>query len=212
MCLSNVYVDRGEEQELVAEEVALIRWEDGEMVMEDLFGEQHRISAAIQEIDLVRHKVLLKEDASGKLPEPLRKAKEFHSHLGPNVALGLRMGRIIVGRLGNTPFSFKITSLTGKTPPLSCIIDGLQLSTPCTVGNGGIEIAERGEARVVASNKTGRTVEVRLRPEIWERVKAEYDPSHEEALPLEFWEMSEEVLFEVIERWQNTPENLRADG
>lgn len=207
MCLSNVYVDRGEGQELLAEDVALIRWKDGEIVMEDLFGEQHRVAAAIQEVDLVRHKVLLKEDAiaslpkSGELPEPLRRAKAFHAHLGPYVTLGLRMGRILVGRLGDTPFSFEITAFTGKIPPLSCIIDGLQLSTPCTVGNGGIEIAEGGEARMVASDdKAGRTVEVRLRPEISERIEAEYDPSHEEVLSLQLWEMSEEVLFEVIER------------
>ena len=200
MCLSNVYVDRGEEQELLAEDVALIRWEDGEIVMEDLFGEQHRATAVIQEIDLVRHKVLLQEDTSGELPEPLKRAKAFHGHIGPNVALGLRMRRIIVGRLGATPFSFKITAFTGRTPPISCIIDGLQLSTPCTVGNGGIKIAEGDEARVVASDEAGRTVEVRLRPEVSERIKAEYDPSHEEVLPLELWETSEEALFEVMER------------
>ncbi|MFH1006101.1 MAG: CooT family nickel-binding protein [Candidatus Latescibacterota bacterium] len=199
MCLSNVYVDRGEEQELVAEDVALIRWEDGEMVMEDLFGEQHRIAAAIQEIDLVRHRVLLKENVSGELPEPLKRARAFHGHLGPMVAIGLRMGRIIVGRLGDTPFSFHIRCFTGKTPPLSCVMDGLQLSTPCTVGNGGIEIVEDGEVRATASDKAGRTVEVRLRSEISELIKAQYDPNHEEALPLALWEMSEEALFEVRE-------------
>ena len=206
MCLSSVYVDRGEEQELLAEDVALIRWDDGEMVMEDLFGGQHRVAAAIHEIDLVRHKVLLKADAaaalpiSEELPEPLRSARAFHSHLGPNVTLGLRMGRIIVDRLGDKPFSFNVVSFTGKTPPISCIIDGLQLSTPCTVGNGGIEILEGGQARVAASDKAGRTVEIRLRPEIAGRIKAEYDPGHEEVLPLELWEMSEEALFEVTEQ------------
>ena len=132
-----------------------------------------------------------------ELPEVLKAAKAFHGHLGPNVTIGLRMGRIIVGRLGDTPFSFHIRCFTGKTPPLSCVMDGLQLSTPCTVGNGGIEIVESGEVRATASDKAGRTVEVRLRPEISERIEAEYDPNHEEALPVVLWEMSEETLFEV---------------
>ena len=135
----------------------------------------------------------------GELPEPLKAAKAFHGHLGPMVAIGLRMGRIIVGRLGDTPFSYQIRCFTGKTPPISCVLDGLQLSTPCTVGNGGIEIVEDGEVRAMASDKAGRTVEVRLRSEISERIKAEYDPNHEEALPLALWEMSEEALFVVVE-------------
>lgn len=133
------------------------------------------------------------------LSEALGAAKTFHGHLGPMVAIGLRMGRIIVGRLGDTPFSYQIRCFTGKTPPISCVLDGLQLSTPCTVGNGGIEIVEDGEVRAMASDKAGRTVEVRLRSEISERIKAEYDPNHEEALPLALWEMSEEALFEVVE-------------
>jgi len=137
--------------------------------------------------------------ASEKLPEALKAAKAFHGHLGPMVAIGLRMGRIIVGRLGDQPFSYHIRCFTGKTPPISCVMDGLQLSTPCTVGNGGIEIVEEGEVRATASDKAGRTIEVRLRSEISELIKAEHDPNHEEALPLALWEMSEEVLFEVME-------------
>jgi len=140
-----------------------------------------------------------RKESPVELPEALKAAKAFHGHLGPNVTIGLRMGRIIVGRLGDTPFSYHIRCFTGKTPPISCVMDGLQLSTPCTVGNGGIEIMECGEARVVALDKTGRTVEVRLRSEISERIEKEYDPKHEETLPLALWEMSEESLFEVRE-------------
>ena len=139
------------------------------------------------------------KESPAELPEALEAAKSFHGHLGPMVALGLRMGRIIVGRLGDTPFSYHIRCFTGKTPPISCVLDGLQLSTPCTVGNGGIGIVEDGEVRATASDKAGRAVEVRLRSEISERIEAEYDPNHEEALPLALWEMSEEALFEVME-------------
>jgi formylmethanofuran dehydrogenase subunit E len=134
-----------------------------------------------------------------KLPEALKTAKAFHGHLGPMVAIGLRMGQIIVERWGDTPFSFHIRCFTGKTPPISCVIDGLQLSTPCTIGNGGIEIVEDGEVRATALDKAGRTIEVRLRSEISELIKAEHDPNHEEALPLALWKLSEEALFEVME-------------
>jgi len=134
-----------------------------------------------------------------ELPEPLRRAKAFHGHLGPNVTMGLRMGRIIVDRFGSEPFSFTITSFTGRTPPVSCLIDGLQLSTPCTVGNGHLQIVEEGVLRVVA-RKEGREIDIRVRPEIVERIKTEFDRKHEEVLPLALWTMKDEELFEVEER------------
>ena len=104
------------------------------------------------------------EEPLGKLPECFKEAKAFHGHLGPNVTLGLRMGQIFAGRLGDTPFSFKITAFAGKIPPLSCLIDGLQLSTPCTVGNGYLQIVEGGVLRAVA-RKEGKEVDLRVRPE-----------------------------------------------
>ncbi|MCK4416821.1 MAG: formylmethanofuran dehydrogenase subunit E family protein, partial [Candidatus Latescibacteria bacterium] len=68
-----------------------------------------------------------------ELPPELERAKQFHSHLGPYVTVGLRMGQAIIQRLGEIPFSLKIKAFTGSAPPVSCIVDGLQLSTPATV-------------------------------------------------------------------------------
>jgi len=38
-----------------------------------------------------------------------------------------------------------------------------------------------------------------VRPEIVERIKAEFDQEHEEVLPLALWGMEDEELFEVEE-------------
>lgn len=200
MCQSNVYIERGGRQELLLEDVALIYPDGGDIVLMDLFGEQRSVPAAIKRIDLMGHKILLEERSLDELPEPLRQAKGFHSHLGPNLTLGIRMGRIITDRLGDRPFSYTIISYTGKTPPISCLIDGLQLSTPCTVGNGGIKIVDGGQAHVIASDREGKAVEIRVRPDIMERIEREFDQDHEEVLPLAFWEMPDEELFEVNER------------
>ena len=196
MCQSNVYVERNGREELLMEDVTRMWPEYGEIVLEGILGDQRRVQATFKWIDLEDHKIMLEPQDTDKLPEALAKAKAFHGHLGPNVTLGLRMGRIIVDHFGAEPFTYTITSYTGKAPPISCIIDGLQLATPCTVGSGKLQIAEGGEARVIAE-KDGRRLEIRVRQEILERMKAEYDPNHEEVLPVEFWSMKDEELFEV---------------
>ncbi|HID96106.1 MAG TPA: CooT family nickel-binding protein [Candidatus Latescibacteria bacterium] len=183
--------------EVLMEEVAKVRLEGEEVVLEDLFGGKRRTDARLLEVDLMGHTLWLKEAQEG-LPEPLSRVRAFHGHLGPMVTLGLRMGEAISGRMGDRPFAYTITVFTGPKPPLSCLVDGLQLSTPCTVGNGGIRIEEGGELRAVAEGK-GRRVKVRVRDEIRARIDREFDPAHEEVLPLEFWAMPEEVLFEVKE-------------
>jgi formylmethanofuran dehydrogenase subunit E/predicted RNA-binding protein len=194
MCESNVYIERNGREELLMEDVARLWPEAGEMVLEGILGEQRRVHAGLKWIDLEGHRVLLEPGG----PRELAQAKAFHGHLGPNLVLGLRMGQIIVDRFGAEPFTYTVTAYTGRTPPISCIIDGLQLATPCSVGSGTVQIAEGGEARVVAERE-GNCLEIRVHQGILDRIEAEYDPKHEEALPLEFWGMPDEELFEVEE-------------
>lgn len=130
-----------------------------------------------------------------ELPPELEKAKQFHSHLGPYVTVGLRMGQAITQKLGEIPFSFKIKAFTGNAPPVSCIVDGLQLSTPATVGNGGIQIMEAMEPCAVALNNTEQ-LEVKLRPEVLESIR-NCESEAQEKLALQLWTMPEERLFQI---------------
>ena len=194
MCESDTFMERKGRQELVMKDVARLWPEGTQIVLEGVLGDQRRVQASLKWIDLEGHSVLLEPRDSGELAE----AKAFHGHLGPNVVLGLRMGRIIVDRFGGEPFTYTLTSYTGDTPPISCIMDGLQLATPCTVGNGRLRIAPGGEARV-AAHKNGETLKIRVRQAIIDRIKAEYDPAHEEVLPREFFGLADDELFEVKE-------------
>jgi formylmethanofuran dehydrogenase subunit E len=133
------------------------------------------------------------------LPEELQKAKEFHSHLGPYLVIGLKMGQAIVGRLGGEPFSIGITAFTGSKPPLSCVVDGLQLATPCTVGNGGITIREAGQAKVLAVRE-GRELEISLKPDVWREIQAIEGTSGLEELAIRLWELGEPELLEISGR------------
>ena len=130
------------------------------------------------------------------LPDELKKAKDFHSHLGPYLVVGLKMGRAIVRRLGEKPFSIVITAFTGVEPPLSCVVDGLQLATPCTVGNGGVRIEDGGQTRVLAARGDDQ-VEVSLKPIIWEQIREVVGTEGLEELAVELWNMHETELLDV---------------
>jgi formylmethanofuran dehydrogenase subunit E len=77
-----------------------------------------------------------KRNIPPKITSILKKATELHGHLGPFLAIGVRMGLVGLDRIG--PTNRKSLAVTASLPlrvPFSCIIDGLQISTQCTVGN-----------------------------------------------------------------------------
>ena len=59
MCLARAYIGGDQEKELLMEEVASLRVEDGKLLMTTLFGEQKEIEASIKEIDFMSSSVIL---------------------------------------------------------------------------------------------------------------------------------------------------------
>jgi len=103
----------------------------------------------------------------------LRVIEGFHGHLGPYVVLGYKMGFIANLKLGRDPFAKNAVSMTGSKPPMSCMMDGVQLSAGCTLGKGNITVEDRGEPRVVFSSKDGsRSCAIALRAEVTELIDA----------------------------------------
>lgn len=73
------------------------------------------------------------------LNDVLKRAVDFHGHLGPFLVIGVQMG--LMGRrfLKN---GGAVVVKTGDKPPLSCVIDGIQASSGYTVGRGDISIVK----------------------------------------------------------------------
>ena len=69
-----------------------------------------------------------------------KKIKQFHGHIGPYVVLGYRMGKYAKSQLNTID---RINVQINQRPPVSCILDGLQLSTGCTVGRNKIRVVKR---------------------------------------------------------------------
>jgi len=75
----------------------------------------------------------------------LERAAEFHGHLGPYLVLGLRMGVLAKSTLNADPFEIRAEIHTEKRTPRSCILDGIQFTSGCTLGKGNIDIIESEE-------------------------------------------------------------------
>jgi len=81
----------------------------------------------------------------------LERAVDFHGHLGPFVALGVRLGLTGLRETSARGDSNKlhITLTLENRIPLSCAVDGIQVVTGCTIGNKRLKI-RRGKSLAAA--------------------------------------------------------------
>ncbi len=61
MCEANAYLYRNGEEELILEDVDIMRPEDGKYYLCSITGEQKVVEAGIREISLVNHKIVLEK-------------------------------------------------------------------------------------------------------------------------------------------------------
>ena len=61
MCEANAYLLKEGKEELILEDLVLLRPEGEGLYLQSIFGEQKRIKAHIKELNLVDHRVILEE-------------------------------------------------------------------------------------------------------------------------------------------------------
>lgn len=59
MCEANAYLMKDGKEELVLEDLMVLRPEGEEIYLQNIFGEQKKIKARIKELNLVDHRVIL---------------------------------------------------------------------------------------------------------------------------------------------------------
>ena len=97
-------------------------------------------------------------------------AVRFHGHNGPFLAMGYRVGQFAQGSLA--PERIMDMSCIVKSPirkPFTCVIDGIQCATDCTLGKGNVELkpTENGISAVFKS-RTGKELTMEVRSEVLE--------------------------------------------
>ncbi|MFH0843355.1 MAG: nucleoside hydrolase [Bacteroidota bacterium] len=101
-------------------------------------------------------------------------ANELHRHLGVYTVIGVKMG-IRAREYFNTGVDeFHAISYAGSTPPLSCMNDGIQVSTGATPGHGLLTVRNDTLLRpAVDFTYLNRTIRLTLKPEIAEKISSE---------------------------------------
>jgi pyrimidine-specific ribonucleoside hydrolase len=99
---------------------------------------------------------------------------ELHRHLGVYAIIGVKMG-IRAREYFNTGVDeFFMTSYAGKQQPLSCMIDGLMVSTGSTPGHALLEVVESDTPSPSATFRyKDVTIKLTLKPEIAAKIASE---------------------------------------
>ena len=127
------------------------------------------------------------------LPEELERLKVFHGHIGPWAVVGYKMGRIARKRFPNKLWA---VIHTGTKPPMSCLIDGVQFTSCCTMGKGNIKIKDDNEAMALFYDQTS-ILEIKVRDEWRQRIEREMNSANEENLALEVFDARDEDIFKI---------------
>jgi len=104
----------------------------------------------------------------------LRRAIEFHGHGGPFMVIGLRMGLLALEELNARGwFDIEVEAELNWAPPDSCILDGIQVSTGCTIGKRNIRVKEQRDIAAAVFTKGEHGVRVEVRGEVLSHVREE---------------------------------------
>jgi formylmethanofuran dehydrogenase subunit E len=115
----------------------------------------------------------LTHGVSPTLTSALEQAAEFHGHLGPFLAIGVRMGLIGLKKIGGSKSNqLVVTAALPLRVPFSCIIDGLQVSTSCTVGNQKLSLEDSPTIQARFRRKdNGQEIVIALDRSVFEKMK-----------------------------------------
>lgn len=101
-------------------------------------------------------------------------ANELHRHLGVFAIIGVKMGIRAREYFCTGVDEMEVTTHAGSTPPLSCMNDGIQVSTGATPGHGLLTVStEQPYFPAADFTHKDRTIRITLKKELAEKVSGE---------------------------------------
>ena len=115
------------------------------------------------------------ENAKTNLLKHLRKAEEFHGHLGPFLVIGVRIGLMGIRELKTTKGDRElcVTAMVRNSIPFSCVLDGIQMVTSCTIGNGRLKLRESSQLAAKFEKRNRRRLAITVNPRAIEKLRNE---------------------------------------
>ena len=112
----------------------------------------------------------------------LKAAGRFHGHIGPFLALGMRMGLLANEAIGRDPFGVISEVTVEIRAPRGCLIDGIQYTTGCTMGKGNIRVTEDPVAIGARFERGSRVITVTARQDVVARMEGDLEGMSEKAI------------------------------
>lgn len=112
-----------------------------------------------------------------KLIRFIEKAADFHGHLGPFLVIGVRMSLAGIRELDlkKSENGLRVTAMLRNHVPFSCVLDGIQVVTKCTMGNKRLRLkndSSQVAARFELQNKE-KEVNILVNPATFEELKTQ---------------------------------------
>jgi pyrimidine-specific ribonucleoside hydrolase len=101
-------------------------------------------------------------------------ANELHRHLGIFAIIGVKMGIRAREYFCTGVDEMTVTSYAGSIPPLSCMNDGVQVSTGATPGHGLLTVSTKTPSFPAADfTHKGKTIRITLKKELAGKISSE---------------------------------------
>jgi len=158
--------------------------------------------------------LLYKQAIANILPETLKKygeiewkviamTNEIHGHTGIYSIIGAKMGIRACEYFNVGVNNVQVTTFAGNKPPLSCLNDGIQISTGATIGQGLITISDIiYQIPTVIFEFNGQKIKISLKDKIAKQIRAEIKQGIKDygLLSEQYWTYIEEL---AIQYWSN---------
>jgi formylmethanofuran dehydrogenase subunit E len=108
----------------------------------------------------------------------LKKAVKFHGHLGAFLVIGVRMGRLAESVLkykARSDIELRVTMTVPFVVPFSCTIDGIQVTTKCTIGNKKLAVrnSRKEICGVFEIKGSNHALRISVKPELVSKLRQE---------------------------------------
>ncbi len=129
-------------------------------------------------------------------------ARQLHGHVGPYLVIGLRMGAAAKKTLNisNTEIEhLRAEVAVPLFPPFSCLLDGIQVSTTCTIGNQRLQFKNSKTIQATFMvEETGKIVKITLAKKFRETIEEKKkEDKLTEAYAWQLAEVPENQLFKI---------------
>jgi formylmethanofuran dehydrogenase subunit E len=135
-----------------------------------------------------------------KLKSAIKTAEKLHGHLGPFLVIGVRMGETVkqvlsIKESGKLQAEATVPLLT----PFSCVLDGIQATTSCTIGNQKLRIKNsKEEISASFTLDSAKAIKISVKPEIVKNLMNEIsEGASNEELARKIAKKPEDQLFTV---------------